>query len=522
MKSLKLYLLLLAGVLLLTISCKKKEEKSAVVEKEDLVKFDSTQLASFFVKYPKFKSFESEIKEVYKKRNYHYVWYDKDGRIDFAEVLYNRINQIKNDGVQAELPYRKQINELFDQIEGKKPGSHSDLLVSSMYFFYTKNVLQGLDPEKSKQTGWYLPRENVSYVDYLDSLLKDPYLIKKDKAELIGQYYNLKKALHKYREIQKAGSWGTITLDEGVKSLKIGDSSSAIALIRKKLFLIGDLKNNSGKTIFDTDLKEALTNYESRHHRKFDNLIGPSIVKEMNVSVADRIKTIIVNMERCRWINPETMNSKELIAVNIPSYRMQYFRDGKKVLESNVVVGKELHQTVVFSGEMSYIVFSPYWNIPPSIIKNEIKPGLDADSDYLSKHNMEWNDGNVRQKPGPNNSLGLVKFMFPNSNNIYLHDTPAKSLFGRDARALSHGCVRVEKAKELANKILESDKKWNAQKIDQAMNAGTEKTYTLNHKIPVYIAYFTAWADENGNVSFYNDIYNRDNKLAHLLYSETK
>lgn len=522
MKNLKGYLFLFAGALLLNVSCKKKEEKTAVIVKEDLVKFDSTQIPTFIAKFPEFKEFESELKEVYKKRDYHYVWYDKDGRIDFAEVLYNRINQIQSDGVQAQIPYKKQIDELFDQRESKKPGPNSDLLVSSMYFFYTKNVLQGLDSEKSKQTGWYLPRENVSYVDYLDSLLKDPYLIKKDKGELIGQYYNLKKALHKFREIQKAGSWGTIQLPEGMKSLKLGDSSVAIVEIRKKLFLIGDLKNNSGKSIFDDDLKEALTKYESRHHRKFDNRIGPSIVKEMNVSVEDRIKTIIVNMERCRWINPETMNSKELVAVNIPSYRMQYFKDGKRVLESNVVVGKELNQTVVFSGQMSYLVFSPYWNIPPSIIKNEIKPGMDADSDYLAKHNMEWNNGNVRQKPGPNNSLGLVKFMFPNSNNIYLHDTPAKSLFGRDERALSHGCVRVEKAKELANAILEGDKNWNAQKIDEAMNAGKEKHYTLNHKIPVYIAYFTAWADEKGNVSFYQDIYKRDDKLANLLYTQAK
>ena len=522
MKNLRLYLILFAGSLLLTVSCKKKEEKSAVIAKEELVKFDSTNIPTFIAKYPEFKEFEGELKEVYRKRNYHYVWYDKDGRIDFAEVLYNRINQIKNDGVQAEMPYRKQIDELFDQRESKKAGPESDFLVSSMYFFYTKNVLQGLDAEKSKQTGWFLPRENVSYVDYLDELLKDPYSIKKDQGELIGQYYNLKKALNKFRAIQKAGSWGAIQLPQGVKSLKVGDSSTAVAQIRKKLFLIGDLKNDSKKTIFDEDLKEALTQYESRHHRKFDNKIGPAMVANLNVSIEDRIKTIIVNMERCRWINPETMNSKELVAVNIPSYRMQYFRDGKRVLESNVVVGKELNKTVVFSGQMSYLVFSPYWNIPPSIIKNEIKPGIAAAGDYLAKHNMEWNNGNVRQKPGPNNSLGLVKFMFPNSNNIYLHDTPAKSLFGRDARALSHGCVRVEKAKELANKILEGDKNWNAKKIDDAMNAGTEKHYTLNHKIPVYIAYFTAWADENGNVSFYQDIYKRDDKLANLLYTQAK
>jgi L,D-transpeptidase YcbB len=199
---------------------------------------------------------------------------------------------------------------------------------------------------------------------------------------------------------------------------------------------------------------------------------------------------------------------------------LQYFRDGKPILLSNVVVGKELNKTVVFSGQMSYLVFSPYWNIPPSIIKKEIQPGIDGDPDYLEKHNMEWNNGQVRQKPGPANSLGLVKFMFPNSNNIYLHDSPAKSLFNKESRAFSHGCVRVQKARELAIKILDSDKNWTPAKIDAAMNSGSEKHYSLKRKIPVYIAYFTARADADGNVSFYEDVYNRDARLAHLLYNE--
>ena len=133
---------------------------------------------------------------------------------------------------------------------------------------------------------------------------------------------------------------------------------------------------------------------------------------------------------------------------------------------------------------------------------------------------MEWNNGQVRQKPGKDNSLGLVKFMFPNSNNIYLHDTPAKALFSKDERALSHGCVRVQKAKELAVMILDDDKNWNADKVTEAMNSGKEQNYSLKRKIPVYIAYFTALADENGNVNFYDDVYQRDNRLAALLYKE--
>ena len=221
-------------------------------------------------------------------------------------------------------------------------------------------------------------------------------------------------------------------------------------------------------------------------------------------------------MERCRWITPNLIKAKEFIAVNIPSYRLHYIRNGKPVLISKVVVGRELNKTVVFSGEMSYIVFNPYWNVPNSILKNEIVPAMRKDPNYLSKHNMEWHEGRLRQKPGKNNSLGLVKFMFPNSNNIYLHDTPAKSLFNREQRAFSHGCIRVEKARELAIAILGTDS--DEKKIDRLMDGSEEKVVKLKEKIPVYIAYFTAWADEDGNIAFFKDIYNRDTELAQLLH----
>jgi murein L,D-transpeptidase YcbB/YkuD len=197
---------------------------------------------------------------------------------------------------------------------------------------------------------------------------------------------------------------------------------------------------------------------------------------------------------------------------------MILFRDGKIEFDSPVVVGEIMTKTVIFDGMMSYIVFSPYWNLPKSIIEYEVLPGIEKNKHYLKNHNMEWNDGHVRQLSGKNNSLGLVKFMFPNSNDIYFHDSPAKSLFKREERALSHGCVRVGKARELAIKILENDKDWPVEKIDAAMNAGEETICSLKNKIPVYIGYFTAWVDEEGRVNFYKDVYERDEKLAELLF----
>ncbi|AWA28786.1 L,D-transpeptidase [Flavobacterium magnum] len=512
MKTLR-FLALACFVLLGVVSCKKKFDI-------DKMSIDDTKLETFFERYPEFADYEDQITDLYEKHQNHFIWYDDSGRVDFAEVLYNRAGQMGSEGVVTKLPYRDKIAAIYELDEKKKPETDNDLLISGMYFFYTSKVLEGLDADKSKQTGWYLPREKGAYVDYLDQLMKDPDLIKKDEKELIGQYYNLRKGLQRYREIQKKGGWGTINWPEGRKSFKPGDNAPEIAQIRRRLAITGDLATDSKSTIFDESLKAGLAQYEQRQGRTPDNVVTPALVKELNVPVAARIKTIVVNMERCRWIDPDITDSKELIAVNIPSYRLVYFREGKPVLESNVVVGKELNKTVVFSGKMSYLVFSPYWNIPPSIIKKEIQPGIDADPDYLEKHNMEWNNGQVRQKPGDNNSLGLVKFMFPNSNNIYLHDTPAKSLFSKDSRAFSHGCVRVEKARDLAVRILDGDKNWTPQKIDEAMHAGKESQYALKRKIPVYIAYFTARADENGNVSFFEDVYQRDDRLAHLLYTE--
>jgi murein L,D-transpeptidase YcbB/YkuD len=174
-------------------------------------------------------------------------------------------------------------------------------------------------------------------------------------------------------------------------------------------------------------------------------------------------------------------------------------------------------KTVIFSGMMSQIVFSPYWNLPVSIIRNEVKPGMAENEKYLETHNMEWNNGQVRQKPGKNNSLGLVKFIFPNSEEIYMHDTPARSLFARERRALSHGCIRVAKSRDLAIAVLEDDPEWTPEKIDAAMHAGIEKVYRLKSRIPVYIGYLTVWIDREGEINFYRDVYKRDERLAQLL-----
>ena len=226
-------------------------------------------------------------------------------------------------------------------------------------------------------------------------------------------------------------------------------------------------------------------------------------------------------MERWRWTSPGMASAKEFIFVNIPSFMLNYSRNGQVILESPVVVGKRMNKTVVFSGNLSYIVFCPYWNVPASIIEKEIKPAIKKNPNYLEENGMKWFGNQLRQLPGKKNSLGLVKFLFPNTNDIYLHDSPAKGLFNVERRTFSHGCIRVGKSRELAIKILESDPDWSVAKIDEALNNGVEKWCNLKKKIPVHIGYFTAWANDRGQISFYDDVYKKDESLFNLLVNRS-
>lgn len=188
----------------------------------------------------------------------------------------------------------------------------------------------------------------------------------------------------------------------------------------------------------------------------------------------------------------------------------------------NAVVGKSVHKTVIFNGKLQYVVFSPYWNVPSGIMKNEVLPGIRRNPNYLKNHNMEWNGKTVRQRPGPANPLGKVKFLFPNQYDIYLHDSPSKGLFNEDTRAFSHGCIRLADARALAIYLLRNDPAWTIPNIDREMNSGKEKWVTLKDQVPVFIAYFTAWVDSQGRLNWRKDIYNRDERLAATLFDNTK
>ena len=499
------------------------EEKTPeiVVYQKTLIPLDSLTVLAFFNTYPNLKKYESEVMKLYKKHNFTQVWNDGEGTIEFGNTLFTKYKNIETEGIKATFPYEEQLNSIFDDgIENTLSQADTDLMITSLFMFYEEKVVKGIDEKTTKSLEWLLPRKEVSYAAILDSTLLHPEAFNKDTRVMIDQYYKLRDVLQQYRSIEKNGGWNKIDLDPKLKEYKVGDTAAAILQIKERLFVTGDLKENNKINKFDAELLAAVNKYQVRNGKLVSQTISPKLIEEMNVPISDRIKTIMVNMERCRWMSPDIKDAREYLLVNIPAYRLTFVRDNKVALTSPVVVGKTMTKTVIFSGKMTNVVFSPYWNVPQSIINKEVKPGMAKNSNYLASHNMEWNGGNVRQKPGERNSLGLVKFIFPNSNNIYLHDTPSKSLFEKEDRAFSHGCVRVGKPRDLAIAILAEDPNWTPEKIDAAMHKGVEYSYPLKNKIPVYIGYFTSWVNDEGTIMFYDDIYKRDDRLAKLLFTE--
>jgi murein L,D-transpeptidase YcbB/YkuD len=253
------------------------------------------------------------------------------------------------------------------------------------------------------------------------------------------------------------------------------------------------------------------------------------------------VEQLKMNLERWRWA-PRDLGDRYIL-VNVPAYQMQVMEHDRPVLAMRVIVGSKENPTPLFSDDMTYIVFSPYWNIPESIIRKETIPHMVKDPDYLERNHIEvvgtngkdvmdpkavdWsNDAEVerlhfRQEPGPENALGLVKFIFPNHFNVYLHDTPQDKLFSKPVRALSHGCIRIENPVALAHYVLRDQPEWTPERISEAMNAKRERAVTLKDRLPVHIGYWTAWVEPDGKtVTYTDDPYGIDAAQARLLHKE--
>jgi murein L,D-transpeptidase YcbB/YkuD len=294
-----------------------------------------------------------------------------------------------------------------------------------------------------------------------------------------------------------------------------------IQQVKEYLAAFGDYTADDTSYIFKNALIPAVKQAQKRFGLPQNGIINDALIREFNVPLRRRIETMLINLERMRWMPKQPQGNR--IVVNIPEFKLHVFEDFKKVYDFDIVVGTTVNRTVIFNNILKFGVFSPYWNIPESIVRKEILPGMRRNANYLTRMNMEQTGTRnglpvVQQKPGGSNSLGRVKFIFPNEYDIYFHDTPSKWLFQENKRAFSHGCIRVNQPQILAEYLLRDKPEWNAESIRNAMNASKEKWITLTNPVPVIITYLTAWVDNNGLLNFRDDIYEHDADMAKRLF----
>jgi murein L,D-transpeptidase YcbB/YkuD len=484
--------------------------------------FDSTAMEEFITTSSLQDSLADRIRSFYNSRNYEYAWFFKDRIADYGPAFLQMQSDYIGYTGDSSL-YDPKLQQLADSIHTMQHEFNvsdsivltTELMLTAQFFRYAGRAYQGSNQLNAQELEWFIPRKKINPVALLDSVIKDKGKNVARYEPVNRQYNLLKNFLMQYYVTSKNGMREKINFEK--KIYKLGDSSAAIVLMKKRLLQERDLIKNDTTPVFDTVMQNALKNFQHRYGLKEDGTAGVSVMNEMNRPVDDYIRKILVNMERIRWVPAQP--TTDYLLVNIPEFRLHVYEKGNYQWSMNVVVGSVIHNTVIFTGALKYIVFSPYWNVPQSILKNEILPGIRRNKNYLAAHNMEWNGNSVRQKPGPTNSLGLVKFLFPNNYNIYLHDTPSKSLFKESQRAFSHGCIRLGEPRKLAEFLLRYNDNWDSAKITKALNAGREQYVTLRERIPVFIGYFTAWVDREGKLNFRDDIYGHDKKMADHLFT---
>jgi len=508
----------------------KVERDQTITPKNAITKLyvDSLDMEKFITEKQLEDSSANRLRNFYNSRNFQFAWLSETGLAEQAKVFYDldkSYSSKASDSSNTDLKLNTRLGELLSKdttILAVSPELvNFELALTQHFFNFVHYAYAGkLDPAALQ---WYIPRKKIDAVALLDSLV-DKKGVGIEDWEPVNEYYKtLNKELTRWYAIQKRGDWEKINAGE-TKIFKEGDTGTIISTLKRRLIDFGDLAPTDTLPVFNADMTLAVKKATKQFGLIQKGRVDRSLITALNVPIEYRIQQILINLERMRWT--PMIPTGRFILVNIPEYRLHVFEAKKESLNMGIVVGKAANRTVIFSNKLRNIVFSPYWNIPPSIVRKEILPEMRSNPGFLARKNMEqygFSDGLplIRQKPGGNNSLGRVKFLFPNNYNIYLHDTPSKSLFAEEKRAFSHGCIRLSQPKKLAEYLLDKNPEWTTAKIEKAMDSKTEVWVTLKEKVPVFIVYFTAWVDKDGLLNFRDDIYGHDQKMSKQLFSLT-
>ena len=484
-------------------------------------------------------AFTERLQEFYTRRGFRAAWNNTHN----AEQLHRALAESYEEGLDPKDYHLPLLSELSTQIVG---GAASDAVRAQYDVLLTEALLRlayhlsfgKVDPQTFDAQWNYgrtLASMDVSRKVEDALAAEDIYQRVRALGPTHSLYTGLKRDLAQYRA---AAEQPRPTIAAAPK-LQPGDTDARVPMVRARLIASGDLDQAAASESLDYDsaLEAAVRSFQARMGLASDGVIGAGTIAELNVPLTDRITQLRVNLDRARVVLQDL--PEEFVVVNIAGFTVYYLRGQQVVWQSRAQVGKPYRRTPIFRSEISYVVLNPTWTVPPGIIEHDILPAarhdpasitrkglrvLDAQGQELDPATIDWSryrSGHIpytlRQDPGPSNALGRVKLMFPNPYQVYLHDTPSQGLFERSDRAFSSGCVRVERALELTELVLNDPEHWNAASIASAVEQGALRNITLRRRVPVLLAYWTAWVDPQGRPNFRRDLYGQDAQWAQAL-----
>jgi len=469
----------------------------------------------------------------YQRRDFAPAWSDGSALLPRTGELFAALAAAPDDGLRTE-DYRLDALQRRAAAVRSNPSDLADLdlLLSNAFLLYAGDLRNGKVNPAVVYPDCALGRDVTDLATVLEAAVQ-ANRVQATLATLAPPgpgYQMLRAALKRYRALTQQP--GAAPVPPG-RTLRPGDRGERVAALRARLAeaaaadspTAGPLPPPASPDLFDPPLADAVRGFEARHGLEEDGVAGRGVLAEVNQQPADRVRQIEVNLERWRWL-PHDLDALDAsegakrrhVLVNIAAFHLEAVEAGKTVLEMRVIVGKPYTRTPIFSSAMNAVVLNPSWNVPAKIAAHELFPKARKDPSYFQREGYEVLPGaRIRQKPGPKNAMGKIKLVFPNRFDVYLHDTSAPALFGRTQRTFSHGCIRIEKPFDLAVWALRDDPRWTPQAIRAAIDTGRERSVPLPGKIPVHVAYWTAWVGDDGTLRLVRDVYQRDAQLARLL-----
>ncbi|MGY6560430.1 MAG: L,D-transpeptidase family protein [Nitritalea sp.] len=495
-----------------------------------------------------------QVKQLYADRQFQPLWTDSTGMNCLGYELAYELRQLRYDGLMPEDYHGDLIRDWQRRYRHDSPSmtaiAYVELLLTDALMGAMTHLYYGkVDPESLRAD--YDIRRKSRQIEVLEKVLQivETKKIRSNLAALspgFSSYPRMRRQMKQLDQLRYGADtlrWSRLQVSRGIRP---NETHALLPDVRQRMLLFGDLTkeefliSREAGTTYDSTLLLGVRRLQQRLGLNQDGILGNGTLAGINEAPEQQMQKLAVNMERLRWL-PDTLKEETVVVVNIANFRMDLIQNRDTLFSTEAIVGKNYRKTPVFNAEMSYLVFSPTWTVPPTILANDVLPAVKKDINYLKSKQMRvltfdgkevnpttinWQSITargfpymIRQDPGPQNSLGAVKFMFPNRYNVYIHDTPSREQFGRDNRALSSGCIRIREPERLAAILLE-EQGWTPERIAASMKRKTEENVRLKRPIPVVLLYLTAWTDEGGRLQWREDIYTRDAELAAALRSK--